>query len=234
MNDDRVYRHTEEAPTTGSGGDPELLEAVTAHVQQHIGEVEHVFHQLVSLWVHVDILVVPPTEDRPCYTLVTSGMAEKPMAAPDDDPALAYTELVLALPPDWPLDSPEGNWPLKLMQDLAELPHRFETWLYCGHTVPNGDPAEPYARGVGFTGVVLATPLLVPDEFDVVRAGDREVRFQSVIPLYTDEMDFKLAQGADALFDRLGDAGVSEGLDVGRPSVVGGAAKRRRFGFRRR
>ena len=123
-------------------------------------------------------------------------------------------------------------WPKK--QGIVQFPHRFETWLYCGHTVPNGDPAEPYARGVGFTGVVLATPLLVPDEFDVVRAGDREVRFQSVIPLYTDEMDLKLAQGADALFDKLGEAGVSEGLDVGRPSVVSGPAKRRRFGFRRR
>lgn len=212
----------------------ELLDAVTAHVERHIGPVEEVFHQVVSLWVHVDILVVAPTEERPCYTLVTCGMAEKPMAAPDDDPALAYTELVLVLPPDWPLKDAKGGWPLKLMQDLAELPHRFETWLYCGHTVPNGDPAEPYARGAGFTGVVLATPLLVPDGFDVVQAGDRQVRFQSVLPLYTDEMELKLAQGAEALFDRLGDAGVSEGLEVGRPSVVGGAVKRKRFGFRRR
>ncbi len=227
-----ILRHVDEAPATGSTGDPELLAAVTDHVERHIGPVGDVWHQLVSGWVHVDVLIVSPTEERPFYTLVTAGMAERAMAAPDGDPNLAYTELVMALPEEWPLQEDAGRWPLGLLQDLAELPHRFDTWLWAGHTVPNGDPPAPYAADTKLCGVVLATPLLVPDEFDGVRAGAREVHFQSVIPLHREEMDLKLRRGVEELFKRLEAAEVTEGLIVDRPSVAGGRL-RSRFGFRR-
>lgn len=143
------------------------------------------------------------------------------MAAPGSDGSLAFTELVMVLPPDWPLHDPTGQWPLKLMQETAEFPHRFDTWLYCGHTIPNGDPPQPYAPDVGFSGVVLATPLLVPDAFDVAVVQERTVRFQSLIPLFADEMELKLTRGVEALFDRLTAAGVSEGLQTTRRSTAG-------------
>ena len=123
-------------------------------------------------------------------------------------------------------------WPLQLLQDLAEIPHRFETWLHIGHTVPNGDPAQPYARKCPFSGVVLGPTLLMPDEFDVLEVGEREIHFLGVIALYTEEMDLKLAQGAGELFDRLDAIGASEAVELTRASVAD--AKPRRFGFRRR
>ena len=74
--------------------------------------------------------------------------------------------------------------------------------------------------------------LLTPDGFDVLPVGEREIHFLGVIALYSDEMDLKLEQGADELFDRLDAIGATEGLDVTRASVAD--AKPRRFGFRRR
>jgi hypothetical protein len=47
-----------------------------------------------------------------------------------------------------------------------------------------------------------------------------------VIPLYAEEMRFKLDHGAEALCELLDEAGVNELLDPDRPAVV---AKRRRF-----
>ncbi len=228
----RILHHVDEAPAEGSAGDVELIEAVSAHVETHLGPEHEVFHQVISQWVHVDILVVAPTEERPCWTLVTCGMAERAMAAPDDDPALTHTELVMVLPPDWPLKESKGMWPLQLLQDLAEIPHRFETWLHIGHTVPNGDPAQPYARKCPFSGVMLAPTLVTPDGFDVLQFGEREIHFLGVVALYADEMDLKLEYGADELFDRLDAIGATEGLDVRRASVAD--AKPRRFGLRRR
>jgi hypothetical protein len=229
----RILHHVDEAPPPGSEGDAELLDAVTAHVQGHLGPVADVLHQIVSPWVHVDVLVAAPTQQRPFHTLVTCGMAERAMVPWEPDPALEYAELVLALPSDWPLQAPEGGWPLKLLQDTAELPHRFQTWLHLAHTVPNGAPKpQPYARGCPFSGIVLAPPLLTPEGFDTLAVGDRQVRFLGVIPLYADEMDLKLEQGVEALFDRLDAAGVTEGLDVTRASVAD--PRPRRFGLRRR
>jgi Suppressor of fused protein (SUFU) len=139
------------------------------------------------------------------------------------------------LPPTWPgvdgeaFRRPEGLWPYKLLQDLAELPHRFNTALWTGHTVPNGDPPTPYAPNTKLCGALLVRPLIAPDGFQTLRVHDREIQFLAVIPLHRDEMQLKLDQGLDALFELMDAAEIIEILDVDRPSVI---PKRRRF-FRR-
>ena len=50
-------------------GEPEVyteeeMEAVEGHIQQYFGKFENVFHELVSPDIHVDICVVPPSEER--------------------------------------------------------------------------------------------------------------------------------------------------------------------------
>jgi hypothetical protein len=226
-----IHRHETASDPTWSGGDPELVAAMTGHVERWIGPVDRVWHQEVSPWVHVDVHVVAPTPHRDAVTLVTTGMSERPMTPPEGLEDLRCAELVMVLPPDWPLDRPEGLWPLTLLQTLAQLPHQFDTWLWAGHTVPNDDPPEPYGPGTALCGVILAEPVLAPEEFALCRVGDRDVHLLSVVPLHADEMQFKLDRGPDALFDRLGRAGVTEGLVPDRPSVAGG---RRRRGLLRR
>jgi hypothetical protein len=215
----RILRHTEEAPATPATEDWELVEAVTAHVERHLGPVEAVYHQLVSPWIHVDVHVTAPTEERPWRTLVTSGMAQRPMADG------RFAELVMVVAPHWPRPDAAGfgeaaSWPFQLLQDLAELPHRFGTSLGTGHTVPHGDPPAPYAPDTELCGVLLFPPVLQPDGFDTLTVGGREIDFLAVFPLYAAEMDFKLAQGLEPLIDRLDAAEVSEALVVDRPSVV--------------
>ena len=51
----------------------EEMEAVEGHIEEYFGEFENVFHEIVSPDIHVDICVVPPTEERDYYTLVTMG-----------------------------------------------------------------------------------------------------------------------------------------------------------------
>jgi hypothetical protein len=219
----RIYRHTNESAPTASQGDGELIAAVSAHIERFVGEPETVFHQIVSSWVHVDLHVVPPSSERPWTTLVTSGMSQRAMRAPDADCTRA--ELVMALPPTWPLEHSEladdrVYWPFRLLQSLATFPHQYNTWLWTGHTIPNGDPPEPYADDTELCCSILLPPLLVGSEFDVLEFGERRVRFLGVYPLYAEEMRLKLESGFEALIDRFDNAGVSELLDPGRPSVV--------------
>jgi hypothetical protein len=63
----------------------------------------------------------------------------------DFEPAVGDAELVMALPAEWPLEQSEledesNYWPLGLLKMLARLPHEFETFVWFGHTIPNGDP----------------------------------------------------------------------------------------------
>lgn len=226
-----VFRHEASEPASISGGEPELIAAVDEHVTRYVAEPSQTWHEIVSPYVHVDIHVVEPSETRPAFTLVTSGMSERPMTAPDGE---RYAELFMVLPPTWPapgapgFHDPDAYWPYQLLQDLARLPHEFATWLDAGHTVPNGDPPGPYGPGTGLCGALLTPPTIQPDGFERLMFGEREVRMLAVIPLYADEMQLKLDKGADALYDLLDAAEVTEALHPDRPSVV--PRRRRLFG----
>jgi hypothetical protein len=44
-----------------------------AHLAEHLGPVDHVFHEIVSETVHVDLFFVAPADERPRWTVVTWG-----------------------------------------------------------------------------------------------------------------------------------------------------------------
>jgi len=132
----RIYRHEERDPdeVDFSHGDDAVIAGVEAHLDRFFpdrGDDGLVYHEIVSTFVHVDVHVIPPGGDRPWITLVTSGMSERPMHVPDGLEDHAFAELVLALPPDWPLDEGEVSggggrtWPADLLRSLA--PPRWST-----------------------------------------------------------------------------------------------------------
>jgi hypothetical protein len=202
------------------------LDAVENHIRTHLGEPENVFHELVSTTVHIDIHIVPATPERPWISLVTSGMSDLPMTVPEGAEDWRFSELMIRVPADWPLTQEdfkeEANyWPIRWLKQLARLPHEYGSWLSYGHSIPNGDPPEPFAPGCPFSGVVLSPPWIGGEEFSTLYLIDgTPVRFWSVVPLHRAEIDFKLKHGSEALFDRLDAAGASDLVDLARPSVA--------------
>jgi hypothetical protein len=216
-------------------GEPERVQAIEDHIARHIGEVDSVYHEIVSDLVHLDVAMVPASADRSFQTMVTMGMSQRPMALPDEmrrAGVAARAELVALLPPDWPATDPEHFWPLRMLKFVARIPHEYGTWVGAWHTIPNGDPPEPFAQGTALAGVMLAPSMRLPAEFGtLIRRNGEVIAFLAVVFLTADELAYKLEHGADALLDRLDAAGTSELLDASRPSVVprGG-----RFRLRRR
>ena len=227
-----IFRHSEpEDPVPGEQA--REAERIEAHVEQHLGPIEHVYHELVSEYVHLDVLMVPAHDERPFHTLVTCGMSARPMAVPDGNGAPRYAELLIGLPPEWPLDEASWRderhyWPVRLLKQLARLPHEYGTWLGAGHTIPNGDPPEPYAPGTRLCCGLVARALTTSDEFDVLELDDGPLAFYGVIALHRDEMELKLSSGMEALADPFERARVSEVVDPRRPSAL---ARRKRFGL---
>ena len=233
-----MFRHEAPAgagPPEISGGDAELIEAIDRHLETCFGADDRwVFHEIVSPTIHLDVHVVPPTDAFPVLRLVTSGMAERPMTVPADSELPRFAELTVALPADWPLAQGDESlsdervyWPIRLIKDLARLPHDYSTFLWFTHTIPNGDPPEPYSTATGLCCALIVPPVVAPEQFAGLDCGERQVRILGVLPLYEDEMQFKLEHGVDALFDRLDDGGVADVIDPARPSVL--ARKKRRF-----
>ena len=186
----------------------EEMEAVEGHIQQYFGKFENVFHELVSPDIHVDICMVPPTEERDYYTLVTMGMGAHRMNVPEElaEYKLERAELAIALPADWKLDQESIQderwyWPIRLLKALARLPIASDTWLGFGHTMDN---QEDFAENTKLCAAILTGPQDTEDGSEVcILPSGEEVNFYQVIPLYEDELDYKLEHDVDALLDKM-------------------------------
>ncbi|MGF7029291.1 hypothetical protein J2T17_000196 [Paenibacillus mucilaginosus] len=231
-----IYHHeAKERDIDFAVGDEAAIQRITMHVEQHIGPVTNVFHEMVSDRVHLDILLVPPTPRRNYYTLVTCGMSNLPMTVPEGAENFRYAELMLCLPPAWAVTEEafrkeEHYWPVRMLKTLARLPHDYGTWLYHAHTIPNGDPAQPYARSTKLAGMLVELPTIVDDPhafFTLNMEPGKAVHFFTLIPLYAEEMNLKLTQGTEALLEKLAQAGVNELVQPDRKNV----AKKKWFGL---
>lgn len=226
-----ILLHTQEKDFAPAHGE-ECIAQISAHIEQHLGPISGVFHEIISDAVHIDVHVVPPTDAFPNLRLVTSGMSDLPMTLPEGVEAPQHMELMVTLPADWPIQHADFEderhyWPIRLLKGLARLPHKFDTWLGFGHTVPNGHPAEPYAPGVGFDGAIVLPPVSAPEDFGhLVIDARKTIVFMTLVPLYPEEMALKLKKGSDALLDRFDAKGIKDLIDPARVNVA-----RKRFGL---
>ena len=211
--------------------DPVVREAFDAHVAGFLGEDYVVWHEIVSDTIHLDVYMWRPTPDRPFFTFVTSGMSDRPMNVPAGAAQEGVTdlaELVVRLPADWPVPQEgaapwddDSYFPIRWLKSLARLPSEYDTWLGFGHSIPNGDPAEPLTDGSALVGWVLLPPVTFPDEARSVDLPDgRRIDLFGIIAVTAAELDRKLSGGVTALFDGFDAHGVNEVLDVGRRSTV--------------
>lgn len=210
-----------------------FAEQIREHVEKHIAEVQTVMHEVVGDETHLDLFFVPPQKGRDYVTVVTSGISDKPMRVPRGKEDFRYAELLMRLPPTWPLsrDSMEDGrygWPIRCLTALAESAGN-NVVLSSGQIVPNGEPPRAYDESTGFSGAFLTTPKNNDSHFARMAVGRRSVvYFYEVLPVYAEEMLYALRRGSEVLEQRLlGEAKVH----VVRPDRQNVAPVRRPFFF---
>ncbi len=227
-----VFRYTDGEKERVVPNGEQCIDEISNHIKQHIGGIGIVFHEILSDTVHIDVHHVKPTKDKPFHTLITSGMSDLPMQLPDNVEAIGFMELMITLPEYWQVYEEafkdEGwYWPVRQLKFLARFPHKYDTWLGWGHTLPNGDPAEKFAENTLLNGVIILPSMHVPKEFYTLTINkDKTIEFLSVVPLYEEEMNLKLHKGTDALLDRLNKYGISDIVNIDRKNVA-----EKRFGI---
>jgi hypothetical protein len=188
-------------------GDADKLRRIEKHIERHLGKPQSVFHEILSDLVHIDIHVIRPAPDREYYSLVTTGMSDLPMKVPSGYEDYRYAELMISLPPDWPmreedLKDERNYWPLRWLKTLARFPHEYDTWVGASHTIPTGDPPKPFAANTKLCCMMLIPPMRAGEGFSSLSLPDRYVNFYALVPLYREEMELKLREGSEALAAR--------------------------------
>ncbi|MDO7844897.1 suppressor of fused domain protein [Hymenobacter sp. M29] len=230
------YEDVEPAPFELASGDDVTISAISDHIERHLGPVKGVYHEIISDKVHLDVHVVAPSADFPFYALITSGMSDRPMNVPPEasaDDAPRFAELCILLPSTWNIPDDPADiaevfedenvyWPIRWLKILARLPHEYHTWLGFGHTIPNGENAEPFSDETELGCMLLLTALSLPEEFQTLEiSSDKTVQFYTLYPIYREEMDLKMEQGVDALLDKFDEHGIGDVLDLTRPNTAG-------------
>lgn len=232
---DRIYRYEDKEkewrpPTYGEEG---WSEKIVEHMEQYYGSVEIVLHEIISDLIHIDVYHIKPTTLHPYHILFTTGMSYLPMNTPEGREDYRFAELMVCLPSDWQISDEafkyyDNYWPIYWLKMLAKLPHEHNTWLGEGHTIPNGDPAEPLASNTAMDGIMLLPPIKADPGFHTLQMNEEHsVHFYSLVPLYGEEMNFKLNKGSDALTDKFDKHGIYELVDIQRKNTC----KRSVFSF---
>lgn len=208
--------------------DTEEMEIVESHIAEYFGEFSTVMHEIFSPDIHVDICLIPPRpqDGRDYYTLVTMGMGAYPMNVPEElvEQNLMRAELVINLPADWHMEGDAFQdecwyWPIRLLKTIARLPLEEESWVGYGHTI-GMEEGETYAENTTFCCSMLTTAdMFEEDSFYCTLQNGEDVNFYYVLPLYEDEMEFKLAHDADALLKLFGGE-PPKVVDIKRASVI--------------
>ncbi len=201
------------------------IEEVDSFICDMFGEYKNVFHEIASPDIHLDVCIVEPAEDEPYYKLVTMGAGAYKMNIPEQWKKydLDYAEYVIYLPADWDLNSGDETdyWPVRTLKDVARLPLWYDTWLCYGHTTQADEEGSPYASNTGFNSVVLNFAENKKGDIRLIMSSGKVVNFYEVIPLYPEELKFKMDNGADALFERFKDKGIEfKVVDINRKNAA--------------
>lgn len=196
------------------------LDELEDFIISHFGEYKNVFHELVSPDIHVDICVIYPTPERNYYTLVTMGMGAHDMNVPEEltEQNLERAELVICLPSDWqlPVEDEVWYWPLRWLKLLARVPIEEDSWVGWGHTVSNDGPL---AENTMLSALMLISPGAFEEAADLCTLSNgEEINFYQVIPLYQEELEYKIEHGAKALLELM-NAEIMEAVDISRKNV---------------
>lgn len=171
---------------------------ILAHIEKHFGKVERRIHDFSPEFIDVDILVIPATTNHPYTTLMTLGMGSRFMEGTPSElipEKFGYDELFLCLPDDW--DFSEGNlWPIQYLFDLAKFPFLNQTWIGAGHSLSY----DTYIGDTNFSGFLITYPYEYGMEsFQFELEEDYVIHFYNILPLYTEELNYKQEIGFEEL-----------------------------------
>ena len=176
-------------------------------IENTFGNYKDVLHEIVSPDIHLDIIPIPPTDEEPYYKLITMGMGAFPMNVPKQLKGfeLEYAELIIYLPPDWNIQSPEEKdfWPISFLKVLGRLPINYNTWLGFGHTIQASEDKSPFAENTKLNNILLLNATdYNSNPLELRLSSNKKINFYQLFPIYQEELDFKSAHSAEELLER--------------------------------
>lgn len=159
----------------------------------------------------------------PVKVLMTNGFRFYNQPIPETGKNAKFVELYFCLPSYWELeelDNPNFNWIYEWIQRIPAFVQEKNTWIGHGHTFSIGEDRAQLSPNMKQDHLLIVKPLLLEEHLKPVGCAEGEIQPLAIIPIFSDEWDYKQGKGTLKLLRKLQSKGVDETLDDFRTTVL--------------
>jgi hypothetical protein len=165
---------------------------------------------------------IKATKERPHHIIFTSGLSHLKQIGSEKYPEFESIELYLCLPEYWKVQdsSSDYQWPIEWLNRIAQVPQKNSTWFGPGDTIPAGNPANSISSKLKQNHFILTEPIKFESELKVINLDSKDIRFLSIVPIFEDELKFKVKNSSKILLEKYKHNKFTEEIDEYRTPVV--------------
>lgn len=191
-----------------------LEKRLGAHRVECIPNPRHPEQPIIRLYLELNI---------PVTVIMTHGLSDYEMPVSEKWKDRAFNELFFCVPSYWELDdleTPAFYWIYDWIYRLEQFVREKNTWFGPGHTIPTGNPIEALSVTMKQEYFIFGDPIFVKEPLLPLELTDKTVHFLSIIPIFGDELDYKIGKGTYKFFKRFVGRKNTEVLDDYRSSIL--------------
>lgn len=152
----------------------------------------------------------------PVTVVMTCGLSEYEMPVMEKWKGREFNELFFCLPAYWELDNLENenfNWVYSWIFRLEKFVREKNTWYGPGHTIPAGNPPTALSSTMKEEYFIFMDPIFLEYELQPAIFEEKTVYFLSIVPIFPDELDYKMGKGTYKLIQKFRHRNFDERLD---------------------
>jgi hypothetical protein len=159
----------------------------------------------------------------PVTVLMTAGLSDYTMPVLEKWKGREHNELFFCLPTYWDADdtgNPNFNWVYHWIYRLEQFVREKQTWFGPGHTIPCGNPPAQISETMKQEYLIFLEPIFLEEPLRPMAVNERTVHFLGIIPIFGDELDYKMGKSTYKLLRKFKQRKIDERLDDYRVSVL--------------
>lgn len=177
----------------------------------------------VELMDGIKLIQLTVEHPRKVTVLCTNGLSKYIMPVTDAYRGYECNELCFCLPSYWDSDDLSNSrciWVVDQLRRLTRFVREKETFFGHGHTVAGSNPPQALSDTMRQSYLMMAHPELLKDTLAPIALDGNTVHFLCLIPLFTDEFEYKQGRSTFKFLKKFRAKNFSEVLDDYRESAV--------------
>jgi hypothetical protein len=149
----------------------------------------HTEQKLALLFLELDV---------PVTVLTTIELSTFKMPVLESWAGREHNEIFFCLPSHWDfedIDNPTYAWVYEWLYKLETFVKERNTWFGPGHTIPTANPEVPISDTMRQEYFIFMDPILLEQELAPITIQGNTIHFLAVIPIFGDELDYKMGKG---------------------------------------